>query len=169
MAEPSGSSSEHNPLANPGAPSGALTNLLHESSIRLTATATSREDAIRQVGAALHESGAVEVSYSDAMLEREHAVSTFVGHAIALPHGTLAARDSVIRDALVVFRFPSGVDWDGSDVRVCVGIAARGNGHIALLSELASVLLDPARADALAHASTSDEVYRALRSEPDDE
>ena len=169
MAEPSDSSAEHNPEANVGGHSGALTDLLHESSIRLTAMATSREDAIRQAGAALHETGAVESSYSDAMLQREQAVSTFVGNAIAIPHGTLAARDSVIRDALVVLRFPAGVDWDGSEVRVCVGIAASGNGHIALLSELASVLLDPERADALANASTSDEVYEALRSEADED
>ena len=29
---------------------------------------------------------------------------------------------------------PDGVDWDGNEVSVAVGIAAKGNGHIALLS-----------------------------------
>ena len=61
------------------------------------------------------------------------------------------------------------MDWDGNDVRVCVGIAARGNGHIALLSQLATVLLDPDRAAALRAATTSSLVYELLTPDPEDE
>jgi PTS system mannitol-specific IIA component len=147
----------------------ALTALLAESSIRLAETASDKEDAIRQVGAALLDADAIDASYIDAMLERERSVSTFVGEGVAIPHGTLAGKDSVKNDALVVLRFPDGVDWDGNDVRVCVGIAARGNGHIALLSQLATVLLDPDRAAALRAATTSDEVYELLKPDPEDE
>jgi PTS system mannitol-specific IIA component len=147
----------------------ALTALLAESSIRLAEKANDKEDAIRQVGAALLEAGAIDASYIDAMLERERSVSTFVGEGVAIPHGTLAGKDSVKNDALVVLRFPDGVDWDGNDVRVCVGIAARGNGHIALLSQLATVLLDSDRAAALRAATTSDEVYELLKPDPEDE
>ena len=146
-----------------------LSTLLAESSIRLDRSATNQEDAIRQTGAALLEAGAIDVSYVDAMLERERSVSTFVGEGVAIPHGTLAGKDSVKKDALVVLRFPDGVDWDGNDVRVCVGIAARGNGHIALLSQLATVLLDPDKAAALRSATTSSEVYELLKPDPDDE
>ncbi|MCU1421305.1 MAG: phosphoenolpyruvate-dependent sugar phosphotransferase system 2, partial [Microbacteriaceae bacterium] len=52
---------------------------------------------------------------------------------------------------------------------VCVGIAARGNGHIALLSQLATVLLDPDKAAALRAATTSAEVYALLEPEDEDE
>ena len=147
----------------------ALTALLAESSIRLSATATDREDAIRQTGDALLKAGAIDASYIEAMLEREKSVSTFVGEGVAIPHGTLAGKDSVKNDALVVLRFPDGVDWDGNDVRVCVGIAARGNGHIALLSQLATVLLDPERAAALRAATTSDEVYALMTPDQEEE
>ena len=146
-----------------------LSTLLAESSIRLAQSATNQEDAIRQTGAALLEAGAIDASYIDAMLERERSVSTFVGEGVAIPHGTLAGKDSVKNDALVVLRFPDGVDWDGNDVRVCVGIAARGNGHIALLSQLATVLLDPDKAAALRAATTSSEVYKLLAPDPEDE
>ena len=146
-----------------------LAQLLTESSIRLDAHASGRDDAITQAGAALVEAGAVDPSYVDAMLARENTVSTYVGEGVAIPHGTLAGKDSVKNDALVVLRFPDGVDWDGNDVRVCVGIAARGNGHIALLSQLATVLLDPDRAAALRAATTSDEVYELLKPDPEDE
>ena len=145
-----------------------LSALLAESSIRLDLTATDQEDAIRQTGAALLEVDAIDVAYIDAMLEREKSISTFVGEGVAIPHGTLAGKDSVKKDAIVVLRFPDGVDWDGNDVRVCVGIAARGNGHIALLSQLAIVLLDPDKAAVLRAATTSVEVYELLKPDPQD-
>lgn len=146
-----------------------LTDLLAPASIRLDAKAADRDDAIRQAGAALVEAGAVDPSYVDAMLERENSVSTFVGEGVAIPHGTLAGKDAVTDDAIVVLRFPDGVDWDGNPVSVAVGIAAKGNGHIALLSQLATVLLDPEKAAALRGATTPDQVYELLASDEDDE
>ncbi|HEY8317446.1 MAG TPA: PTS sugar transporter subunit IIA [Amnibacterium sp.] len=145
----------------------ALTSLLAESSIRLDSHASDRLDAVRQCGQALLEAGAVDESYIDAMLEREHSVSTFVGEGVAIPHGTLAGKEAVKQDALVVLRFPDGVDWDGNDVRVCVGIAAAGGGHIALLSQLAEILLDPEKAEQLRSATTAEQVYRLLTPEDD--
>jgi PTS system mannitol-specific IIA component len=145
-----------------------LSELLAPASILLTARATDREDAIRQAGNALRAAGAVDGTYIDAMLEREQSVSTFVGEGIAMPHGTLAAKDSVKADALVLLRFAEGVDWDGNDVRICVGIAARGNGHIALLSRLAGVLLEPGRAAVLRAATTPGEVYALLTPDSDE-
>ena len=145
-----------------------LADLLTESSIRLDAHASGRDDAIKQAGAALVEAGAVDPSYVDAMLQRENTVSTYVGEGVAIPHGTLAGKDAVKHDAIVVLRFPDGVDWDGNDVRVAVGIAAKGNGHIALLSQLATVLLDPDKAAALRGATTSQQVYDLLASEDDE-
>ena len=145
-----------------------LTDLLTESSIRLDAHASGRDDAIKQAGAALVEAGAVDPSYVDAMLQRENSVSTYVGEGVAIPHGTLAGKDAVKHDAIVVLRFPDGVDWDGNEVSVAVGIAAKGNGHIALLSQLATVLLDPDNAAALRGATTSQQVYDLLASEDDE-
>ena len=145
-----------------------LTELLAESSINLTATATGRDDAIRQAGAALLATGAIEPSYIDAMLERENSVSTFVGEGVAIPHGTLAGKDAVKSDALVLLRFPDGVDWDGNAVSVAIGIAAKGNGHIALLSQLATILLEPEKAEALRNATTTEQVYELLASEDEE-
>jgi len=146
-----------------------LTQLLAESSINLTATATGRDDAIRQAGAALLATGAIEPSYIDAMLERENSVSTFVGEGVAIPHGTLAGKDAVKGDALVLLRFPEGVDWDGNEVSVAIGIAAKGNGHIALLSQLATILLEPEKAAALRSATTKEQVYELLAAEDEEE
>jgi mannitol PTS system EIIA component len=143
-----------------------LPELLADESIRLHCTASDRDDAIRQAGEALVEAGAVEPSYVSAMLDRERSVSTYVGEAIAFPHATLAEVDAVQRDAIVVLRFPDGVDWDGNRVVVVIGLAALGRGHIGLLSRLATVLLEPGKAEAIRSAETPTEVYAALGSVP---
>lgn len=138
-----------------------LADLLDDTSISLGATAVDRDDAVRQVGSLLVAAGAVDDAYVAAMLEREASVSTWVGEGLAFPHATLAGKDSVVRDAIAVATFPDGVDWLGERVVVTIGIAARGRGHIGLVSRLARALLDPAAAAALARATTAAEV-RAL-------
>lgn len=146
-----------------------LAELLAAVSINLDATATSRDDAIRQAGAGLLAAGAINEAYVDAMIDRENSVSTFMGEGVAIPHGTLAAKDSVKSDALSLVRFPHGVDWDGNDVRLAFGIAAQGNGHIALLSQLATVLMDPEKAEALRSSTTIEQVYALLESDDGDD
>ena len=146
-----------------------LHELLAEVSINLDASATSRDDAIRQAGAGLKAAGAINDSYIDAMIDRENSVSTFMGEGVAIPHGTLAAKESVKSDAISLVRFPDGVDWDGNDVRLAFGIAAKNNGHIALLSQLATVLMDPDKAEALRDATTVEQVYALLEPEDEDE
>lgn len=146
-----------------------LAELLAEASINLDGRATSRDDAIRQAGAGLLAVGAIDESYVNAMIDRENSVSTFMGEGVAIPHGTLASKDSVKSDALSLVRFPEGVDWDGNDVRLAFGIAAQGNGHIALLSKLATILMDPEKAAALRAATTTEQVYALLHSRNDDD
>ena len=141
---------------------GPLTELIDARSIRLNESADDRFGAVRRAGEALLEVGAVREPYIDAMIERESSVSTFVGEGFAFPHATRAAAADVDHDALVVLRFPEGVDWDGETVYVCIGIAARGRRYIGLLSRLATLLLDPVRAAALRAASSPAEVYALL-------
>jgi PTS system mannitol-specific IIA component len=137
--------------------------LLDRASVRLDATATDRDDAIRQCGDALVRAGAVDPAYVDTMIERERSVSTFVGEGVAIPHGTLAGKDAVRHDAVSFVRFPAGVDWNGEQAFLCIGIAATGDGHVRLLAELAEILLDPDRARALRETNDIDEVVRLLQ------
>ncbi|MER5643923.1 MULTISPECIES: PTS sugar transporter subunit IIA [unclassified Streptosporangium] len=142
---------------------------LDPRAIRLAASAADRDDAIRQCGEALLAVGAVESAYIDTMLERERSISTYVGEGVAIPHGTLAAKDAVRHDAISVVRFPGGVDWDGDRVTVCIGIAAKGDGHVRLLAELAQILMDPDQARALREATEVAEVVRLLQPNEEDE
>ncbi|MEV4132110.1 PTS sugar transporter subunit IIA [Dactylosporangium sp. NPDC049742] len=142
-------------------PAGLLTS----DAIRLHERAGSRDEAIRRCGAVLVEVGAVGEQYVDAMLARERSVSTYIGEGVAIPHGTLNSKENVRRDALAVLRFPDGVDWDGNDVRVCVAIAAAGDGHVDILASLAEVLMDPDQAEALRDATDAGFVQRLLAKE----
>jgi PTS system mannitol-specific IIA component len=142
-------------------------DLLTASAVRLGQQAADFSDAIRQVGAVLVAVGAVNPSYVDAMLEREQSISTFIGEGVAIPHGTLAGKDSVLRDALAVVQFPEGVDWHGDRAEVCIGIAAVGDGHVGILAQLAEVLMDEDRAAALRSATTAEQVVSILT--PDEE
>jgi PTS system mannitol-specific IIA component len=103
------------------------------------------------------------------MLEREQSVSTYIGEGVAIPHGTLAGKDLVHHSALSFVRFAGEVDWAGSPVSVGIGIAARDGGHIAILAQLAEILMNPDRAAALRDATTADEVIALLTPEPEDD
>lgn len=146
----------------PDGAAGAVGLLLPEA-VRLGETVADRTDAVRRCGQVLVETGAVEPPYVEAMLERERDISTYVGEGVAIPHATLAGKQAVRRDALAVVKLAEPVDWDGSPVSVCVTIAARGDGHLAILSELAEILLDSDRARALREAHDVHEVIRLLQ------
>lgn len=138
--------------------------LLDAGAIRLHERAADRDAAIRRCGEVLVGTGAVEPAYVEAMLERERSISTYVGEGVAIPHGTLASKDAVRRDALSFVRFPETVDWgDGEPVTICIGIAAQGDGHIGILAALADILLEPGRAEALRAADDPEEVIRLLQ------
>ena len=146
-----------------------ITGLLDRRAIRLDARAGDRDDAVRQTGQALLDTGAVTADYLVTMFERERSVSTYLGEGFAIPHGTLDGKRAVRRDALAFLRFPEGVEWpDGERVRVCIGIAARDDGHLAILAQLAEILLDPDRARALREVADADEVLRLLSPDSDE-
>lgn len=141
--------------------------LLAPGAIRLAERAADKAAAIVACGQALIDCGAVRPEYVPAMLERERTVSTYIGEGVAIPHATLAGKDAVLHDALCFLRFPDGVDWDGDKVTVCIGIAATGDGHVDILGELAQILLDPVRAEALRGAATAETVLTMLTPAPE--
>jgi len=139
-----------------------ITDLLAPGSIRLASSAADWEEAVRQVGELLVAAGAVVPGYVDLMVERDRDISTYVGEGFAIPHGTLAGRDLVERDALAVVQFPDGVDWHGERVEMCIGIAASGGSHVPILAQLAEILMEPDQAEALRTAATVGAVFTYL-------
>lgn len=141
-----------------------VAELLDRDAILTDCAAADRIEAVSRAGEVLARLGAVREGYAEAMVERELTFSSYLGEGVAIPHGTDESRALVERTALVHLRFPDGVDWDGQTVTVCIGIAARGDEHMAVLGGLARVLGDPERAAALRAATDPDEVLAILAS-----
>jgi PTS system mannitol-specific IIC component len=66
--------------------------ILRKENIFLNQKFATKEEAIRFAGKALVDSGYVDESYVDAMLEREKITTTFMGNDVAIPHGTEEAK-----------------------------------------------------------------------------
>lgn len=141
-----------------------MPDVLTREGIRVDRRAADRWDAVRQCGAVLAELGATDDGYALTMLERERSLSTYIGEGVAIPHGTDAGRVLVRRTTIAVLQFPLGVDWNGHTVHSCVAIAARGGEHLALLSALALLLMEPCDAARLRSSADPDEIHRLLGS-----
>lgn len=137
--------------------------LLTPQTVRTGVPAADKREAIGVCGELLAATGAVGPGYTEEMLAREAEISTFIGEGVAIPHGTVAGRALVRHDALAAVRFTEPVDWgDGNQVVLCVSIAALGDGHLDVLADLAEILMDPARAEALRAATDVRELIRLL-------
>ncbi|PZO35502.1 MAG: phosphoenolpyruvate--protein phosphotransferase [Shackletoniella antarctica] len=113
--------------------------------VRLKVTASSKADAIRQVGDLLVANGRIQPGYGESMVAREGQANTYLGNGIAIPHGQPAQRDLIVTTGIAVLQIPAGVEWNpGEVVRLVVGIAAKSDEHLQILTNLTHVLDDPA-------------------------
>lgn len=137
-------------------------DILTRANVVAEGSATTKEEAIREAGALLVSSGAVDASYVDAMLERETSVSTYMGNLLAIPHGTNESKDAIKASALSLVRYDHPIDWDGEEVRFAVGIAGIGDEHLGILSKIAVVFSDEDEVAKLVGAKDADELYALL-------
>ena len=138
---------------------------LTEKDIFLGLTAQNKEEAIRFVGQKLVDNGYVEPVYIEAMLERERLTSTYLGESIAVPHGTIEAKDSVINTGIVFCQYPAGVKFgeEADDkAKIVIGIAARNNEHLDVIAKLTNALDDPNIIAKLSNTTRFDEVLAIL-------
>lgn len=137
-------------------------NVLTTDTIRLHGAATTREEAIAEVGALLVSAGAVTQDYVTAMFTRESSVSTYMGNLLAIPHGTNDSKDDVIRSAVAVIRYDAELDWGGHPVRFVIGIAGKGDSHLEVLGAIALVFSDLAAVDELLASESASDILDRL-------
>ncbi len=139
---------------------------ISESNIFLGLSAGTKEEAIRFAGEQLVKGGYVQAEYVDAMLAREQLTSTYLGESIAVPHGTIEAKDRVLKTGIVFCQYPAGIRWgDDEDdrARLVVGIAARNNEHINVITKLTTALDEDGVIERLANTTSVEEVLTILR------
>ncbi|WP_420642096.1 PTS sugar transporter subunit IIA [Candidatus Leptofilum sp.] len=145
--------------------------ILEKNRIKLQATAVDKQDAIRQAGALLVETGCVEAAYVDGMLAREATMSTYLGNGVSIPHGQYENRGHVKQTGISVLQVPAGIVWDEDDedelAYLVIGIAAQGDEHMTVLSNLAEAIEDPDMAEALARTDDVNLILKALNGVPD--
>ncbi|QCI17943.1 PTS mannitol transporter subunit IICBA [Buchnera aphidicola (Acyrthosiphon lactucae)] len=135
---------------------------LSEKNIILNQHANNKEEAINIVGNNLVQQGYVKSDYIHSMLEREKIASTWLGESIALPHGTIESKDSVLKTGIVFCQFPQGVHF-GEDIDdiayLVIGVAAKNNEHIMVVSNITNALDDK---DVIKRLSNTTSVTEAL-------
>ncbi|MGY3929878.1 pts system mannitol-specific eiicba component (eiicba-mtl) (eii-mtl) [Aeromonas encheleia] len=136
--------------------------------VHLGLKADNKEAAILAAGALLAERGYVAPDYVNAMLEREQLVSTYLGESIAVPHGTIAAKEFVKRTGIVICQYPAGVAFgEAADevARLVIGIAARNDEHMQVITRLTNALDEPGLIDRLASTTDPQEFLDLLGAE----
>lgn len=138
--------------------------VLTKEKIKLQAKVQDKYEAIRMAGRLLVEAGHVPPAYVDAMIEREDALSTYMGAGLALPHGTNEAKSMIRSTGLSVLTVPDGVDFGGGQTaRLIVAIAASGDEHMELLTNIAMIVSDEETADRILQSHSPDEVLAIFK------
>ena len=136
-------------------------DILQKKNILLNRKEEIKEEVIRILGMKLVESGYVNPSYIDAMIEREKTFATYMGNGIALPHGVESAKEGILASGIAIMIVPSGIDWNGEEAKVIIAIAGKGDEHLDILGNIASKLGEEAAVDELLTMNV-DEVYEFI-------
>ena len=136
-----------------------MSEILTPKTVELGARLSSRDEAIRRAGALLVANGNVEERYVESMFEREESVSTYMGNAIAIPHGTNESKRWVTRSGLSIITVPEGVEYgDGDVAKLVIGIAGKGDEHLEILSKISLVVSEEENVEKIVNAETKEEL-----------
>lgn len=102
------------------------------------------KDAILEfIAGRLAERGCVGPSYKESMRERENQADTYLGHGIAIPHGTREDLHLVKKTGVVFLQLKKKIKWNGKDkVTLVMGMAAKDSDHMEILAGLTGVIQD---------------------------
>ena len=137
--------------------------ILKIENIRTGLAPESKEEAIRRVGQILYDSGYVDVSYIDAMIERENLTTTYMGMGLAIPHGTSEAKAAVKKSGIAVLQYPEGVEFEDEKAHLIIGIAGVGDSHLEILAKVSEALEDEDVLERLSKSADASEIYETLK------
>jgi len=131
--------------------------------VRLKAIAANKAEAIHMAGNLLVESGNIQSGYIESMMGREATANTYLGNGIAIPHGLPKDREMILETGISVVQLPQGVEWNpGEMVHLVVGIAAKSDEHLQILTNLTHVLDDEATIRQLVNTDNAQEIIDRL-------
>lgn len=141
-------------------------NILSVDKVKLNATAKDKYEVIRLAGELLVNAGHVEPSYIDSMIEREDSLSTYMGGGLAIPHGTSKSKGFIKSTGLSIVQLPEGVDFgEGNIANLVIGIAAVGDDHLEILTNVGVICSDDDNLERILKASTPEELIEIFNME----
>lgn len=141
-------------------------SILSVDKVKLNVNVNDKFEAIRIAGELLVQAGHAEASYVDSMIERENTLSTYMGGGLAIPHGTNEAKGKIKSTGLSIVQIPDGVDFgDGEKAYLVIGIAAVGDDHMEILTNVAMVCSDDENLERIVKAETPQQLIEIFESE----
>ena len=137
-------------------------SILAKESIVLDCKSTTSDEEIIAVGKLLKDKGYIEEPYIQGMLNRDHDLTTYIGNDLAIPHGEYDVKDYVKNTGIAVMIYPDGINWNGNKARIVIGIAAKGDDHMEILTNIALKLSDMSTVDELVACKDIDRIYDVL-------
>ena len=96
-----------------------------------------KKDALERIVELFVENKFTKDNYMNAIKDREKQASFYIGNFIAIPHGSIEAKNDVLKTGLVIIRSQSPITWDGNKVHYVIGIASKTDEHMEILTNIA--------------------------------
>ncbi|MED4604061.1 PTS sugar transporter subunit IIA [Paenibacillus validus] len=140
-------------------------SIVSQDKVRLNVKVNDKYEAIRIAGQLLVDAGHVPSEYVDKMIERERSLSTYMGGGLAIPHGTNEAKALIKSTGLSVVIVPDGVDFgEGERANLIIGIAAAGDEHLEILTNVAMLVSEEEDMKRILNASSEAELVDIFES-----
>ncbi|MGX7148225.1 PTS sugar transporter subunit IIA [Enterococcus ureasiticus] len=138
---------------------------LKKEDIVLNQSFSNKKNAIEAAGKLLSDQGYVEKEYIKKMIERDQLTTTYIGNMVAIPHGTDDSKQLINQSGIVILQIPEGVDFDGNEVKLIIGIAGLGDAHLELLSQIALVCSEIQSVEQLIAAESEAKIIELFKEE----
>ncbi len=112
-----------------------------ESDIATNQNAKTKDDVFKILSDLMVKNGYVDAPYNNALKQREEQANTFLGNGIAIPHGRIEDKALIKKTGVVIAQFKQGVAWgESGNVFLAVGIVAKGDEHLKILTKLTQIV-----------------------------
>jgi mannitol/fructose-specific phosphotransferase system IIA component len=135
--------------------------ILKKAAIAVSQELSSKEEATKLAGTLLKDTGSIQEEYIDSMLYKleNEGFATYIGNGVAIPHGMEEGKKYINETAISIIQSHTGVDWNGETAHIIVGIAAKDDEHIDVLSKLADLIEDIEDAKKIWVIDSIDQIY----------
>ncbi len=135
--------------------------ILKKAAIAVSQELSSKEEATKLAGRLLKDTGSIQEEYIDSMLYKleNEGFATYIGNGVAIPHGMEEGKKYINETAISIIQSHTGVDWNGETAHIIVGIAAKDDEHIDVLSKLADLIENPEDAKKIWVIDSIDQIY----------